>query len=106
MARISYLAVLSQSPETLCAFYKDHFGFDELGRSAEGDVSLTDGGFNLTLLRHRPDLGEPRMEPGLHHLGLAVDSIDEVVAAYLKHYPRGTVREESPSWGEKQAPSH
>lgn len=94
MARISYLAVLSREPESLGAFYRDHFGFEELGRSPEGDIALTDGGFNLTLLRQRPELGEPRMETGLHHIGLAVDSIDAVLKTYLEHYPRGTVREE------------
>jgi catechol-2,3-dioxygenase len=95
MARISYLAVLSREPEKLAGFYSRNFAFEKLGESADGDISLTDGGFNLTLLRSRPELGEPRMENGLHHIGIAVDSIDDVVAAYLKHYPRGTVREES-----------
>ncbi len=95
MARISYLAILSQDPENLAGFYVRYFGFDELGRSDHGDVTLSDGGYNVTLFRQRPDLGEPRMEPGLHHLGIAVDSIDDVVARYLKHYPRGTVVAES-----------
>lgn len=95
MARIAYLAVLSEDPASLAGFYARYFGFEELGRTADGDVTLTDGGFNLTLFRHRPDLGEPRMERGLHHLGIAVDSIDDTVARYLKRYPRGTVIKES-----------
>ena len=95
MARIRYLAVLSREPNSLADFYVRYFGFKELGRTPEGDVTLTDGGFNFTLFRHDPGLGEPRMEIGLHHLGIAVDSIDEVVARYLKHYPRGTVIEEN-----------
>ena len=95
MARISYLAVLSEDPASLAGFYAPYFGFTELGRTADGDVTLSDGGFNLTLFRHRPGLGEPRMEPGLHHLGIAVDNIDDTVARYLAHYPRGTVIKES-----------
>ncbi|HSR54844.1 MAG TPA: VOC family protein [Alphaproteobacteria bacterium] len=95
MARISYIAVLSRDPQSLADFYARHFDFEELGRSPDGDISLTDGGFNLTLLRHREELKEPRMEVGLHHLGIAVESIDEVVKRYLECYPRGTVREES-----------
>ncbi len=95
MSRIRYLAVLSREPVSLANFYVRYFGFKELGRTAEGDVTLTDGGFNVTLFRHRPDLGEPRMELGLHHLGISVDSIDDVVARYLEHYPHGTVIEES-----------
>ncbi|MEE9291276.1 MAG: hypothetical protein V3U99_09675, partial [Alphaproteobacteria bacterium] len=61
MARIGYLAVLSEDPESLAGFYVRYFGFEELGRTKDGDVTLTDGGFNITLFRHRPDLGEPRM---------------------------------------------
>ena len=95
MARIRYLAVLSREPESLADFYVRYFGLKELGRTAEGDVTLNDGGFNVTLFRHRPELGEMRMEIGLHHLGIAVESIDEVVARYLELYPRGTVIDES-----------
>ncbi|MEE8223004.1 MAG: VOC family protein [Alphaproteobacteria bacterium] len=95
MARIGYLAVLSEDPESLAGFYVRYFGFEELGRTKDGDLTLTDGGFNITLFRHRPDLGEPRMELGLHHLGIAVDNIDDAVARYLEHYPRGTVIAES-----------
>ncbi|MCZ6849226.1 MAG: VOC family protein [Alphaproteobacteria bacterium] len=95
MARIGYLAVLSEDPDSLAGFYARYFGFEELGRSPDGDVTLSDGGFNITLFRHRPDLGEPRMEPGLHHLGIAVDDIEHTVARYLEHYPRGTVIAES-----------
>ena len=76
-------------------FYRRNFGMDEAGRSADGDVTLTDGGFNLTLFRHRPALREPRMEHGLHHIGIAVDDVDAVVARYRARYPRGTVIAES-----------
>ena len=41
------------------------------------------------------ELREPRMEPGLHHLGVAVDNIDAIVARYHARYPRGTVIAES-----------
>src|SRR5262249_17327569 len=59
------------------------------------DITLSDGGFNLTLFRQRPTLRELRMENGLHHLGIAVDNVDEVVAHYRARYPRGTVVTES-----------
>jgi catechol 2,3-dioxygenase-like lactoylglutathione lyase family enzyme len=95
MARIRYLALLCAEPAALAGFYRRNFGFHELGASADGDVTLTDGGFNVTLFRNRPDLHEPRMESGLHHLGIAVDNVDEVVARYRKRYPRGTVIAES-----------
>jgi catechol 2,3-dioxygenase-like lactoylglutathione lyase family enzyme len=95
MACIRYLALLCAEPAALAGFYKGNFGFDEIGRSAAGDVTLTDGGFNVTLFKNRPDLHEPRMENGLHHLGIAVDNVDEIVARYRKRYPRGTVIAES-----------
>jgi len=95
MARIRYLALLCAEPVALGGFYGRCFGMEEMGRSAEGDVSLTDGGFNLTLFRARPQLREPSMEIGLHHLGIAVDNIDETLARYRAFNPRGVVIPES-----------
>src|SRR5215813_8088294 len=91
MARIRYLALLCADPTALADFYCRNFALDELGRSADGDVTLTDGGFNLTLFRSRPSLRELRMEHGLHHLGVAVDDVEAAVTRYRARYPRGTV---------------
>ena len=95
MARIRYLSYLSADPAALADFYKSNFGMEELGRSEAGDITLTDGGFNISIFRLRPKLNELRMEAGLHHIGIAVDNIDEVVARYLDRYPRGTVIREA-----------
>jgi len=95
MSRIRYLAMLSEEPAKLAGFYARNFGLSELGRSSAGDVSLTDGSFNFTFLRPRPQLREPHMTIGLHHLGIAVDDIDAVVARYCAFSPRGTVVAES-----------
>ena len=95
MSRIRYLALLCSDPAALAGFYAGSFGMEELGRSAEGDVTLTEGGFNLTLLRHGPQLREPSMEIGLHHLGIAVDDIEATVARYRAFNPRGVVTAES-----------
>ena len=95
MARIRYLAYMSANPAALADFYTSNFGMNELGRTADGDVTLTDGGFNITIFRLRSKLNELRMETGLHHLGVAVDNIDAVVARYLARHPRGTVVAES-----------
>jgi catechol-2,3-dioxygenase len=93
--RIRYLAMLSNDPAALAGFYRGQFGLAELGRSEEGDVSLTDGGFNLTLFRNRHQLREPHLETGLHHLGIAVDDIEAIVARYRAFNPRGTMVKES-----------
>lgn len=91
MARIRYLAILSEKPEELAQFYKRYLQMEEIGRSPEGDISLTDGVYNLTLFKRRPALGEPRMEPGLHHIGLEVDSLEEIKARYFEFNPRGII---------------
>jgi catechol 2,3-dioxygenase-like lactoylglutathione lyase family enzyme len=95
MTRIAYLAMLCAEPAALARFYVDNLGMGEVGRSADGDVTLSDGGFNLTLFRNRSALHEPHMENGLHHIGVAVDNIEAVVARYRARYPRGTVIGES-----------
>jgi catechol 2,3-dioxygenase-like lactoylglutathione lyase family enzyme len=95
MARIRYLALLCADPGSLADFYRRQFGLQELGRAAAGDVSLTDGGYNLTLFRNRTELHEPHAEPGLHHLGIAVDNIEETLARYRAFNPRGVIVPES-----------
>src|SRR5947209_20184680 len=95
MPLIRYLAMLCASPATLAHFYATNFALKEIGRSAEGDITLTDGGFNITLFRQRAGLRELRLENGLHHLGIAVDNVDEVVGRYRARYLRGTVVPES-----------
>ena len=95
MSRIRYLAMLCAEPAALAGFYGRGFGMAEIGGSAAGDVSLTDGGFNLTLFKQRQQLHEPCMELGLHHLGIAVDDVDETLARYRAFNPRGVVIPES-----------
>ncbi len=95
MSKIRYLAMTSHDPDALAAFYMKYLGMSELGRNADGDVSLTDGGFNLTLMRLRDGLHEPRLEPGFHHLGIAVDSIEEIKERYLRFNPSGVIVPES-----------
>jgi hypothetical protein len=59
LGRIRYLAVLCAAPAALPGFYRRYFGTDEIGRSAEGDVTLSDGTFNLSLLCNRAGPREP-----------------------------------------------
>ena len=94
MATLRYIACISENPETLTEFYRRFLGTDEIGRSPEGDISITDGFYNLTLFKKRPALGEMRMEPGLHHIGLEVDNLEEVKGRYLAINPRGMILQE------------
>jgi len=95
MARIRYLAVNSKNPEQLAKFYKAHLNMEELGRSPEGDVSLTDGFFNLTLFKQRLELGELRQDMGAHHIGLEVDNIADILTRYRQMVPGGVSVQES-----------
>lgn len=95
MSRIRYVAMLSADPARLASFYKVSLGFDEVGGNDAGDVTISDGAYNVSLFKQRPGLGELRMEQGLHHIGIAVDSIEATVARYRQLYPRGTVVTES-----------
>lgn len=95
MSRIQYIACMSGNPDALAGFYTRHLGLRELGRNAEGDVSLTDGAINLSLMRPRANLREPRLEAGWHHLGIAVKSIAEIEARYRAFNPRGVFVRES-----------
>ena len=41
MAILRYIAYLSDDPEKVSDFYSQFLGTEELGRSAEGDISIT-----------------------------------------------------------------
>jgi catechol 2,3-dioxygenase-like lactoylglutathione lyase family enzyme len=93
MGRIRYLALMSDQPEAIADFYAGYFGMRVFARSAAGDVSLTDGYFNLTCFKLRPALRElePRMGAGLNHLGLQVESIAAVTQRYKAFDPDGVI---------------
>lgn len=102
MGRIRYLAVICRDPASLANFYANEIGMEEIGRSPEGDVSLTDGYFNLTLFRQRASLMELRRDLGLHHMGFEVDDIDAVLRRYHELVPGGVALREpgGPHYGE------
>src|SRR5437016_9374988 len=98
-ATIRYIAALSREPAALARFYSEQMGLRELGRSPEGDITLTDGFYMLALFRLRRELGEPHMAEGWNRIGVAVDSLAETEARYRALCPRGTVVRESGALG-------
>lgn len=94
MATLRYVAFISENPEKLSDFYHRFLATEEIGRSAEGDVSITDGYYNLTFFKRRGALKEPSMELGLHHIGLEVETLEEVKGGYLAFNPRGVIVDE------------
>jgi catechol 2,3-dioxygenase-like lactoylglutathione lyase family enzyme len=91
MPTLRYVAFLAEDPAKLVDFYHHFLGTEELGRSTEGDISITDGFYNLTFFKKRPALGELKMDLGLHHIGLEVDDLEAVKGKYLALTPRGMI---------------
>jgi len=88
---IRYIAINAERPDVLARFYTIHLGLRELGRSAGGDVSLTDGWVNLSLLKWQPGAEEPR---GLSHYGVAIDDIRELEARLEEFAPRADIQQD------------
>ena len=101
MARIRYIAIMVNEPEKLADFYNRYLSMKEIARSSEGDISLTDSFYNITVFRNRDGVDETP-EPGLHHLGFQVESLKEVEARYKSLYPSGKIAKEqgAPHCGE------
>jgi catechol 2,3-dioxygenase-like lactoylglutathione lyase family enzyme len=86
-ATMRYIVFQTDTPSNLADFYRRHLGLEELGRSNQGDVSATDGFFNITFLKRRPELHESRSAPGLHHFGFQVDNLEETLERYRALMP-------------------
>ena len=82
MARIKHIALTTQDPEKVAAFYKEAFGLQEIRRSSNGAVFLSDGYINLAILNWKTekdaDVGAngPNYS-GIHHFGFQVEDLDE-----------------------------
>lgn len=95
MAILRYVAYLAEDPAKLVDFYQRFLGTEELGRTPAGDITITDGFYNLTFFKNRAELGEMQMQNGLHHIGVQVDDLEEAKGRFLKMYPRGMIIQES-----------
>ena len=89
-SQIRYLAIVSERPETLAHFYANYFSMRELGRSDEGDIALTDGFYNISILKRR-DSDE---ELGINHFGITIEDIGQVEARLRDFAPRADIRQE------------
>jgi catechol 2,3-dioxygenase-like lactoylglutathione lyase family enzyme len=89
-SQIRYLAIVSEHPEVLARFYSSYFLMRELGRSEAGDIALTDGFYNISVLKSR----NGGSEIGISHFGITIDDIGEVKARLRDFSAKTEIREE------------
>jgi len=94
-ARIRYLAITAKNPEVLARYYATYFGMWLLGESADGDISLTDGFYNFTVLKQRAALGAEDAVLGTNHFGIEIDDLHEVERRLAEVGPGFTLEPES-----------
>ncbi len=89
MAQIRHLAIRTENPEKLAAFYMEAFGLKELHRGSHPGhpggktVHLTDGYFELAIL----DNSAQQSPNGFYHFGILVDDIQETLEKVKKCQP-------------------
>ena len=82
MARVRHLAITTDDPEKVAAFYVKAFDMKEISCAPNGSRHLTDGYIDLAILNWKtekdPDVGPngPNYS-GIHHIGFQVDDMEE-----------------------------
>ena len=82
MAKIRHIALTTANPSEVAEFYKKAFEMEEVRRSDNGAVFLSDGYINLAILNHKTtekdaDVGTNGDNyNGIHHIGFLVDDLD------------------------------
>ena len=95
MAQIRHLAIRTEDPEKLAAFYKAVFGFKDLHRGSHpgnpgGEtVHLTDGYFELAIL----DNSAQQSPNGLYHFGIQIENMDETLERVKKQQPGKPIKQ-------------
>jgi catechol 2,3-dioxygenase-like lactoylglutathione lyase family enzyme len=94
-AHFGYMAIVSDQPQALAEFYARFFDMWELGRSEAGDLSITDGWVNVSLLKQRSGVEGASGRPGLSHFGIAIDDIHELEANLEEYFPNAEITQEN-----------
>ena len=82
MAKIRHIALTTENPGKVAEFYKEAFDMQEIRRSENGAVFLSDGYINLAILNWKTekdaDVGPNGANyNGIHHIGFMVDDLGE-----------------------------
>lgn len=77
VSKIRHIAIATNDPDATAQFYKDAFGFEEVGvcdNDLAKGVFLSDGTLSFAVLQfHTDQLGRGLDYVGLHHFGMLVD---------------------------------
>ena len=82
MAKIRHIAITTDNPAEVGAFFEEAFEMTPVRKRDNGAVFLSDGYMNLAILNHKTnddaDVGQngPNYN-GIHHIGFLVDDLDE-----------------------------
>jgi catechol 2,3-dioxygenase-like lactoylglutathione lyase family enzyme len=82
MAKIRHIAITTDNPAEVGAFFEEAFEMTQVRKSDNGAVFLSDGYMNLAILNHKTnkdaDVGQngPNYN-GIHHIGFLVDDLEE-----------------------------
>ena len=90
MAKLRHLALLTHQPEKLADFYKKVFELEEVFRTKNGSVHLSDGEVNLAILNaNDPKDPDDLKHMGMYHFGFHVDDQETVARRIQEIYPQG-----------------
>ncbi len=93
-AHFGYMAIVSDQPQALADYYAKHFQMWQLGSSDAGDISITDGFLNVSILKQRAGEEGAMGRTGLSHFGIAVRDIREVEANLEEFAPNADIQAE------------
>ena len=86
MAKLRHIAIAAEDPFATAEFYKQAFEFKEVRRLERSDVPgksygvfLSDGTLNMAILHFAWDQGPGLDFRGIHHFGVLVENVDEMI---------------------------
>ena len=101
MAKLRHLALLTHQPDRMADFYKRVFDMQEMYRTKNGSVHLSDGEVNLAILNAN-DPKEPGHAAGLYRLGFHVDDSQEVAKRIQEVCPDGAPKDREATYAESR----
>jgi catechol 2,3-dioxygenase-like lactoylglutathione lyase family enzyme len=85
MAKLRHIAIAAEDPYATAEFYKQAFDFVEVRRTEPAGpgksygVFLSDGTLNMAVLRFGWDQGQGLDFRGIHHFGVLVEDVDDMI---------------------------